>query len=152
MLLRNKAEYNLCNGSRGVIIDFILPGSIQYSDYERTAPPKKVFNKYDEMEEQENEVVTFYDPKKYLPVVKFRPIKSRVNGKTVYTERKPIVIDQEKWEIYDGKMIEASRRQIPLKLAFAMTMHKSQGMSIDSLRVDLKNTFEYGQAYGKIKL
>jgi ATP-dependent DNA helicase PIF1 len=40
------------------------------------------------------------------------------------------------------------RKQIPLKLAWCITVHKSQGMSIDIAEVDIgSNIFEYGQTY-----
>jgi ATP-dependent DNA helicase PIF1 len=40
------------------------------------------------------------------------------------------------------------RQQIPLRLAYALTIHKAQGASLDSAMVDIgKATFEYGQAY-----
>ena len=42
---------------------------------------------------------------------------------------------------------KCSRRQVPLILAWAITMHKSQGMSINRLKVDLGGVFEAGQAY-----
>jgi len=43
---------------------------------------------------------------------------------------------------------EVEREQIPLRVAYAVTIHKAQGASLDSALVDVgTNTFEYGQAY-----
>lgn len=47
----------------------------------------------------------------------------------------------------DGIKIVAKRMQIPIILAWATTIHKSQGQTISRLSVDLKGVFEYGQAY-----
>ncbi len=41
----------------------------------------------------------------------------------------------------------ATLEQFPLKLAYAITIHKSQGMSIDSLVCDIDNIFEASQFY-----
>ena len=40
------------------------------------------------------------------------------------------------------------RQQIPLRLAYAITIHKAQGATLDCALIDIgDNTFEYGQAY-----
>ena len=42
---------------------------------------------------------------------------------------------------------ECRRMQVPLKLCWALTMHKAQGQSIDRVKVDLNGSFQNGQAY-----
>src|SRR3989338_1594584 len=51
------------------------------------------------------------------------------------------------WRVEEQGKVKASISQIPLRLAYAMTVHKSQGMSMDSAIMDLSKAFEYGQGY-----
>ncbi len=50
-------------------------------------------------------------------------------------------------KIMDDKVELASRSQIPLRLAYAISIHKSQSLSLDKVCIDFQGTFECGQAY-----
>ena len=56
-------------------------------------------------------------------------------------------IPKHKFEYYYHDKIAAERTQFPLKLAYGITIHKSQGMTLDKLVVDCSRIFERGQAY-----
>lgn len=52
------------------------------------------------------------------------------------------------WCSSENEEDAVTREQIPLRLAYALTIHKAQGASLDSALVDVgPSTFEYGQAY-----
>lgn len=51
------------------------------------------------------------------------------------------------WELRDGETKRASITQVPLRLAWAITVHKSQGMTLDMAKVDLRKAFVAGMGY-----
>lgn len=59
-----------------------------------------------------------------------------------------VIAEPEEWIIEDetGDVL-ASYLQVPLCLAWAITIHKSQGMTLDAAEIDLSRTFELGQGY-----
>ncbi|MBP6904915.1 MAG: AAA family ATPase, partial [Candidatus Pacebacteria bacterium] len=58
-----------------------------------------------------------------------------------------IVVEPMDWVVEENGKQKASITQIPLRLAWAITIHKSQGMSMDAAVMDLREVFEYGQGY-----
>lgn len=79
-------------------------------------------------------IVTGFEKGTELPVIEFR------NGKTV-------TMKAESWELRDGDKKRAGLSQIPLRLAWAITVHKSQGMTLDAARIDLRKAFVEGMGY-----
>jgi len=78
-------------------------------------------------------VEKFCDGPSGYPMVKFR------NGEV-------LIIEPHTWESEDIDGLQ--RQQIPLRLAYAITIHKAQGATLDCALIDIgDNTFEYGQAY-----
>lgn len=69
-----------------------------------------------------------------FPIVEFR------SGKVV-------TMMPDTWELRDGDKKRASISQVPLRLAWAITVHKSQGMTLDAARIDLRKAFVEGMGY-----
>ncbi|XP_076982767.1 ATP-dependent DNA helicase PIF1 [Tamandua tetradactyla] len=57
------------------------------------------------------------------------------------------IIRADRWtvQVSGGQLL--SRQQLPLQLAWAISIHKSQGMSLDCVEISLGRVFASGQAY-----
>lgn len=79
-------------------------------------------------------IVVGFLPGTNYPIVKFK------NGNE-------IAIFPESWELRDGEKKLATIIQLPLRLAWAITIHKSQGMTLDGAVIDLRKAFIEGMGY-----
>jgi ATP-dependent exoDNAse (exonuclease V) alpha subunit len=72
------------------------------------------------------------------------------------TEANPVIMTFDKkritpgrfqWKVEEDGKVRASVSQLPLKLAWAITVHKSQGMTLDAAVIDLGRAFDRGMGY-----
>ena len=78
--------------------------------------------------------VVDFEPLTDYPIVEFR------SGRQV-------TMVPDVWELRDGERKRASISQVPLRLAWAITVHKSQGMTLDAAKIDLRKAFVEGMGY-----
>ncbi|XP_077242068.1 uncharacterized protein LOC143882475 [Tasmannia lanceolata] len=58
-----------------------------------------------------------------------------------------IVVGPDSWDVMEGETVLATRRQVPLILAWALSIHKCQGLTLNCLQTDLSNAFGCGMVY-----
>ncbi|MFP3455490.1 AAA family ATPase [Psychrobacter sp. SIMBA_152] len=148
MFIKNNAELGVSNGTMGELIGF---AAVKIDDKdsndalieddssddvdedtasEKTAKGKKSAAKKDKEKPKSNKPTT-----QKMPVVRLN------SGREVIAEPEEWIIEDETGDVL------ASYLQVPLCLAWAITIHKSQGMTLDAAEIDLSRTFELGQGY-----
>ena len=129
LLLKNlDTAAGLCNGSRGCVIEFVT--------YKEASEAGQI----ELSQEEKASFGAWLRKNPTLPVVMFSGVDG--NAESSITR----VMMPEKFEREVDKAW-AVRFQMPLRLAWALTIHKSQGMTLDRVTINLNNTFECGQAY-----
>ncbi len=68
------------------------------------------------------------------------PLIELANGRLVHVE-------PHSWSLSEDGRVRAEVSQLPLRLAWAITIHKSQGMSLDAAEIDLAKAFTPGMGY-----
>ena len=121
VLIKN-VDDALVNGSRGVVKGFVARGETEFARHKSSfrIHPRRVA-------EAERAFPRW-------PLVAFD------NGRV-------LAVGPGEFSASAGKKAYADRLQVPLKLAWALTVHKSQGMTLSRVEVNLRDAFDYGQVY-----
>ncbi|EEH09926.1 DNA repair and recombination protein pif1 [Histoplasma capsulatum G186AR] len=143
MLIKNMDE-SLVNGSLGKVVAFMDEARFDYytkNDEDFAGDPSHDDRKsqaINKVRSYENKIGTVSTNGKW-PVVCF----VQPDG----TERH-LLCQPETWkiELPNGE-VRAQRTQVPLILAWALSIHKAQGQTLQRVKVDLGRVFEKGQAY-----
>ena len=150
MFIKNNTELGVSNGTMGELIGFAavkvddsqndsnaLIDNEDGVDTNNTTDSETDTAKSD----KDNAKKDQKNPKSKKAVTQKMPVVRLNSGREVIAEPEEWIIEDETGDVL------ASYLQVPLCLAWAITIHKSQGMTLDAAEIDLSRTFELGQGY-----
>jgi len=151
MFIKNNAELGVSNGTMGELIGF---AAVKIDDGKAN---DDALIKDDSIDDIDEDAAGEKTTKSKKSTAKKDKDKEKPKTKKITTQKMPVVrlnsgreviAEPEEWIIEDetGDVL-ASYLQVPLCLAWAITIHKSQGMTLDAAEIDLSRTFELGQGY-----
>ena len=151
MFIKNNTELGVSNGTMGELIGF---AAVKIDDSKDSSDALIEDDSSSESEDT-GEVTDKKTTKGKKSTAKKEAEQSKAKKPT--TQKMPVVrlnsgreviAEPEEWIIEDetGEVL-ASYEQVPLCLAWAITIHKSQGMTLEAAEIDLSRTFELGQGY-----
>ena len=150
MFIKNNTELGVSNGTMGELIGF---AAVKIDD---SKDSNDALIEDDDIDSSAEDVADAKDntkakksaakkdkekPKAKKPTTQKMPVVRLNSGREVIAEPEEWIIEDETGEVL------ASYEQVPLCLAWAITIHKSQGMTLDAAEIDLSRTFELGQGY-----
>ena len=149
MFIKNNTELGVSNGTMGELIGF---AAVKVDDSKDSSDD--LIEDDDIGSDKDGDVG---NDKQAAKSAKEKAKKDKAKIKKPTTQKMPVVrlntgreviAEPEEWIIEDetGDVL-ASYEQVPLCLAWAITIHKSQGMTLEAAEIDLSRTFELGQGY-----
>ncbi|WP_201554514.1 AAA family ATPase [Psychrobacter immobilis] len=146
MFIKNNTELGVSNGTMGELIGFAavkIDDSKDSSDDLIEDDSESIANENDKNIKGKGKKTTKdkEKTKSKKPTTQKMPVVRLNSGREVIAEPEEWIIEDETGDVL------ASYEQVPLCLAWAITIHKSQGMTLDAAEIDLSRTFELGQGY-----
>ena len=145
MFIKNNTELGVSNGTMGELIGF---AAVKINDDSKDSSDDLIEDDDDSAESETDKTVKGKSkkaikekPKAKKPTTQKMPVVRLNSGREVVAEPEEWIIEDETGDVL------ASYEQVPLCLAWAITIHKSQGMTLDAAEIDLSRTFELGQGY-----
>lgn len=146
MFIKNNAELGVSNGTMGELVGFravsLKADNRLDNKSKRNEQDAADDDQHHDNQDDANANANNKDSKKNDKKAGIKYPVVRLNS------GKEVIAEPEEWSIEDesGEVL-ASYSQVPLCLAWAITIHKSQGMTLDAAEIDLSRTFELGQGY-----
>lgn len=150
MLIKNMDD-GLVNGSLGKVVAFMSEKSFEIYDANPDILNEKELSDAEEENHRQSDLAKFKQTNKELPITGvsnhgrlFPLVRFSIPDGTV----RDLLVQPEDWkiELPNGE-VQAQRNQLPLILAWALSIHKAQGQTLERVKIDLKRVFENGQAY-----
>ncbi|KAK6594560.1 DNA repair and recombination protein PIF1 [Botrytis cinerea] len=150
MLIKNMDD-GLVNGSLGKVVAFMSEKSFEIYDANPDILNEKELSDAEEENHRQSDLAKFKQTNKELPITGvsnhgrlFPLVRFSIPDGTV----RDLLVQPEDWkiELPNGE-VQAQRSQLPLILAWALSIHKAQGQTLERVKIDLKRVFENGQAY-----
>ena len=151
MFIKNNTELNVSNGTMGELIGFATVKVDDSADKAKAEKDAKADAKNDSSTNdkaiEDEDDIADTKPKSKSKALSKKPVTQKMPVVRLNSGRE-VIAEPEEWIIEDeaGEVL-ASYSQVPLCLAWAITIHKSQGMTLDAAEIDLSRTFELGQGY-----
>lgn len=147
MLIKNIDE-TLVNGSLGTVLAFMDESTFdRYEHNEEAYYHKSGYTSGDDAASHARKKIKSmsYNPKEGVSTARKWPLVSFVQPGGY---ERHVLCPPESWkiELPNGE-VQAQRQQVPLILAWALSIHKAQGQTLERVKVDLGKVFERGQAY-----